>query len=691
MTLTHHGNGSTDPEKIIAQSIKDSAQVPPNVTRDGIVSGGGAFGFSYPARGSILPAWGTRQREFALRDMYRSDEMNLIRGAFTGIAKMIASLPWEIKGDEEEDAVYGRMAASQGWRLRRNNGVEYFQEVFRQANFGAGWGEMITQGVLNFLRYDTGWFLEVIAAGDAYDRPFTAITGLSNLDTLRTYPTGDPRYPAVYYDRYGGLHVFNQARVIRLCDMVDGDEMHPGYGDCALSRSISIAVQERWIQRYITMRLDDVPPPGVSIFGGVIQAQWDAKIMQYRSQQTTDQKPVFGDRLNYFSPDPQYMPKIENYDFSQAPELFDYRKYTDINVDRLANAIGVDRQEIMALVSGGLGSGAQSNILSQKGKGKTIGFLKQQIERRLNDVLPENFTFGFKDRDGQEALENAQKDNMVATTAATLASSLSPKAIEIYLANESESFRDAIDAAPRANDVFNAPYQPVIAEDNAPGVNPASNDTAQLPQGKPPNVNVNEDIEDEIKSVQKDYSTTQALFIQDVTDLLKSASVPNPYLDRRAFSVVMRSFLKNYGTQAYKDGMAAGGVYVETLDTEDNLDNARVFMDQSQYIAGLAEDVYTAKAVSPANANARAQMWGKSLQMFNDAGMYSANRNGMFLWRMNPLKENCKTCLRMNGQVHRLKTYKARGILPRAKVLACGGWLCGCELIRTTELARGRF
>jgi hypothetical protein len=114
-------------------------------------------------------------------------------------------------------------------------------------------------------------------------------------------------------------------------------------------------------------------------------------------------------------------------------------------------------------------------------------------------------------------------------------------------------------------------------------------------------------------------------------------------------------------------------------------------MAQAQYINGLADDVFVKKAVTPANAESRAQMWGKSLQEFNNAGVMSAAANGMFEWRTNPLKESCKTCLRMNGQVHRFSTYKKRGILPRAKALACGGWLCGCTLERTTEMARGRF
>lgn len=688
MTLTRNGE---NPDKLIQQAIQDSAQIPVSVSRDGVTSGGG-FGIS-TSRSAFLPAWGTRQREYKLRDLIDMDEMSLFQGAFAGIAKLIAGLPWEIRGEEEENEAFGRLAASQGWRLRRHNGVEYFQECFRQANFGGGWGEMVTQLVNDFLTYDGGGYIEAIAPGDAYDRPYGAITGIAHLDPLYTYPTGDPRYPAVYYDRYGGMHVMHHSRVIRLVDMLRGDQLHPGYGKSALSRGISIALSEIEMQRYIVGRLDDKAPPGVTFIGGLIQAQWEAQTQKYRAMQSMDATPTFGQRMFYFTPDPQFMPKAESIDFSTAPALFDYRVYTDIHVDRLALVLGVDRQELMQLVSGGaIGSGAQSETLAQKSKGKLIGYIKQQLERKLNDLLPDEFTFAFKDRDGQEALETAQKDAVIATTAVALASTLNANEIRTYLSNESDSFKDAIHDAPRANDVFN---QAVTAEDDTAGAAP--NAPAQIQAGETPapapNVNINDDVEDEItaKSAQKDYSTTQALFIQDVADLLRSASTPNTYLDRRAFNVVMRSFLKNYGTQAYKDGMAAGGVFVDALDTEDNLENARVFVDQAQYIAGLAEDVYAAKQVTPNNAQQRAMMWGKSLQQFNDAGMYSASKNGMFVWRRGFTSDSCVTCLRMDGQVHRLKTYKQRGIMPRSNRLKCLGFRCLCTLERTTEKARGRF
>lgn len=677
MTLTPL-NGTT-PERVIQQSMAESVQNLPSVTKDGVMTSGFSWGYQ---RGTYLPPWGTRQREFVLREIYRMDEQILIRGAFQGVAKTIAALPWEIKGDEDtDDPAYGEMAQARGWRLRRSNGVEYYQEVFRQANFGRGWGSLITQVVNDFLRYDAGCYIEAIFQGDSYDAPRGPITGLAHLDPLHCYPTGDPQYPAIYYDRYGGLHVMHHSRMIRMLDMEDGDDLHPGYGDSALSRSISVAMRQVFTTRYINGRLDDKPPPGFSIIHGILKPEWDKAVNGYATQQANDSKPPFGQHMFYFTMDTANPPKIDTQEFSSAPEKFDFRTYTDIDVDELALALGVDRQELMQLTSGGtMGSGAQSVILHQKSRGKTIGFLMQQIERRFNDLLPDEFTFEFKYRDAQEALEEAQKAQVIATAVAAMGTALSPDEQRTYLASNIEGVQDAISNTPRGNDVFNTP---MVAEDNTPG-------SAPIAPAQQATVNINDNVDDEIKSVVKNYYTTEVAFVQDVTDLLLSAAQETPYLDRRAFGVVMRSLLKTYGTQAYKDGMASGGVYVDTLDADDAAASAMVFVDQSQYISGLADDVFKTKTVTANTAYARAQMWGKSLQAFNDAGLMAANQNAMYEWRVG-MTEHCPDCLRLNGQVHRIRNWKASGWMPKGNKIACKGYRCQCQLVRTTEKARGRF
>jgi hypothetical protein len=334
----------------------------------------------------------------------------------------------------------------------------------------------------------------------------------------------------------------------------------------------------------------------------------------------------------------------------------------------------------MQLMSGNLGSGAQSIVLHQKAKGKTIGYVFQQLARKLNDVLPDGFSFEFDERDSEETLEAARIAREWAEAADKMGAALEPNQKRTLLSNQVEAVRDAISDTPRANDVSNQPY---VAADDTTGAAPIAPSPTQPPQETAP---APQPIQ------QKDYATTQAMFVQDVGDLLMSASKSSPYLDRRAFGVTMRSFLKNYGLQAYKDGMAAGGTYVDTLDAEDNADYTGVFMAQAAYINGLADDVYNKKAVNPGNALSRAQMWGKSLQAFNDAGNMAANKNAMYRWDMAFfVEDHCSDCKRLNGQVHRIRNWKASGWMPKGSKLTCKGFRCQCRLERTTEKARGRF
>lgn len=666
-------NGTVNPDSIINRSLDQTVQIPPSVSRDGIQTG-----FSLPfTRSSWLPPRGTRARELALRELYFMDENTIVQGSFTGIAKTIASMGWEIKGDDTQDPLYNDMARLQGWRLKRSDAVSYFQEVFRQANFGAGWGTFITQEYLDYSRYDAGGYVEVIASGDSFNAPIGVITGLAHLDPLKCIPTGDPLYPAIYYDRWGGLHVMNHARVIRLVDMEDGDELRPGYGNCALSRACAIVWSQVNQTRYINQRLDDKPPPGVTLIGGIIKGDWDTVTKTYTQTQNTDAKPVFGQRLFYFTPDPQYMPKFDSLEFSQPPEKFDARTYLDIDFDKLAVAMNVDRQELVQLSGGGaIGSGTQGRIMEQKARGKGIGYFLSLIERKMNDVLPDGFEFEFKMRNTQESVEDADKASKWAGVSTATADVLTAAERRTMLASEVESIQDAINDAPRANDLGTQ----VVGADTTAGAAPIAAPATPAPQAQP-----------SAPFQKKSYDVTENQFVNDIADLLRSASSGvNPYLDRRAFGVTMRSFLKNYGLQAFKDGLYQGGVSVDTLDGEDNADYMSVFMQQSQYVNGLAEDVFVNKSIGLNNAYSRATMWGKSLQSFLDKGQEAANGNAMFRWEYGDA-DHCETCLRLNGQVHRIHNWQKSGFMPRASKLKCHGYHCRCRLIRTTEKAMGGF
>src|SRR3990167_57692 len=235
--------------------------------------------FDWQTRGLLLPARASQARERYLRDhVYYHDYNWMLRGAFSGIVKKISSTQWEIKGPENfsavEDKEWRAWGKAAGFTMlgaqndTQRSDLEYWQQVLRLADFGAGWSAFIQQGV-DYLRHDRGWIWEVIGPGEPNNPPDGPLMGIAHLDTLKCRTTGDPDFPMLYFDKQNEKHLLHTSRVRQLVDMPDGDERKPGYGDCALSRAISIVHREVLAGRYVEAHLDDKPPPGMTLFQGI--------------------------------------------------------------------------------------------------------------------------------------------------------------------------------------------------------------------------------------------------------------------------------------------------------------------------------------------------------------------------------------------------------------------------------------
>jgi hypothetical protein len=203
-------------------------------------------------------------------------------------------------------------------------------------------------------------------------------------------------------------------------------------------------------------------------------------------------------------------------------------------------------------------------------------------------------------------------------------------------------------------------------------------------------IEIPEDDEPEEETTEKSYTITQSAFLGDLRTLVKSAIEREDTIGRYSFGIRMRELLRSYGLQAYKDGLAQGGVFVDDLDPDDESDYRNVFVDQASYVGSFSDDIYVNKAVTMSNLDMRVNMWGKSLQSFVDSGRVNASANGMFEWQYG-MTEHCKDCLRLNGQVHRMKNWYASGWLPRSSTLSCMGYNCKCQLVKTNLKAQGRF
>jgi hypothetical protein len=633
----------------LAQLERQSVQDVPDA-RNGETGDG--FWYGTYSRGDYLPQWGTRERERYLRTYYRHEFNWMGQSAFGGLIKKVKSAPWEIKGKRR---------------------VSYFQQVLREADFGRGWGSLLSKVLLDYLRQDAGGFIEVIAPGNPLKAPTGPVTGLAPLDSYRCLPTGDPEYPVIYYSRKGQLHLMHRTRVIQLVDMPDGDESRPGYGLCALSRAISIVAQQIYMGRYITAQLDDKPKPGIMVASNMTRAQVMQWFNEAKAESQRDELPAWGNAVIVASTDPTAPAKIDYLTFSQPPNGWSYKEYNDLHVNAWALALGVDVQELWQLSGGNIGSGQQSQILHAKSQGKAYGDILTSLERVLNDVLPETLEFEFKRHDPYEAQERAATAQMWAGFTQAVGDNMTADEKRRLLANMVEAAKDAITdengEIVRMDDVSDEPPEEQTAGDTTPQ-DTSTPDPAAAPQ-----------MADSTKAIQ----ATRIDFELAFEDLLAARKE----LSERSMAARLRALLRQHGYFAFQDGLEDGGVKDGVLDDEDEAEFARILASQNTYVNNFAKD---AAALSDAQAAVKPEMWWKSVELFYDAGRRSADRNGMYEWVLGATEEHCADCTRLNGQIHRMKDWVRKQWTPKSDRLECGGYFCDCRLVKRENVrAQGKF
>lgn len=636
-------------EPALEQTIQDL----PDAKRDGAM----ALWLFTTQRGPILPPWGTRERERVLRLYDRHEYNTLWQGAKMGLVKKWQSIPWVIDG--------GKTLTNQ------------YQQILFQSQFGYGWDDFIARVSSDFLSFDAGAFIEIIGAGDPMEPPKT-ITGLSHLDSYYCLPTGDPEFPVVYWSRYGKLHLLHHSRVIRLVDMPDGDQNNPGYGHCALSRAIAVVERELNMQRYIVTELSDIPSPGAVIANNLSRQEVDKAFGAMRQQQSMDSLPDWGRVAWFYNMDTTNPASMENFTFARPPVNFDWNTYVQIDVDMLALALGVDRQDLWPLQTRAMGSGAQSEILAEKAKGKTFGQFLVMLERRFNDFLPSRLEFSFKTSDPQQSTMDANAALAWANTLNIAGPRLSLNEGRALLSNQSEMINAVVtDDAGMVIELDDTSDQPLGQPTLAPDTDPAP--PAAVPVTGKPTASAGS---------QKDFSDTASDFSADFIDLVHGALSDD--LTRRRAGTVLRAQLNQYGKQARVDGLKDGGVE-DGMDDEDRAEHLAWLAQQSAYVSGFMDEVY-GKGLTDDQVDQRATLWvNKSLQSAYYGGLTSADKNGMYAWILGATKEHCDTCAMMSGQTHRLKDYVSKGILPQSNVLDCGGYQCKCSLRKVHSRSNGNW
>lgn len=628
------------------------------------------------ARGYHLSAWGTREREFQLRDFYRHEYNWLLQSAIAGLVKKVKATSWEITGPPSNG---------------RAHRVRYFQDLLRRADFGQGWGTFLSKVLLDYFRQDGGGYIEIIAPGHPLKAPIAKATGIAYLDSVQTIPTGDPEYPAVYVDRASKKHLMHHARIMQLVDMPDGDQSHPGYGLCALSRAVSIGWREIHMGQYVEAKLDDQPPPGYAVASNINKGMRNAAFEEFRKEQTADGKPAWGRVMWLYSTDPTNPADLKFVTFQQAPENWNFKEYTELDVNAVAACLGTDVQEIWQLTGGNIGSGQQSQVLHQKSQGKAYGDVLTELERRMNDVLPEDLEFQFKRRDAQETLNEAQTAQLWMSAASQWNDATADERRKL-LANQVEAVKDAItDASGQLIRLQDADVQPVgelTVDDTSPALPALPAPSTAAPESKEyadSLANLLRDGLDDLKVIAlKAIEHTEAAFATDFTDLVQGG-LENEVTRRRA-GTVLRGQIVRFGRQAYRDGLIAGGVNTP-LTNDDQAKVTALLGKTSEYVTHFLNEVYM-EGLTPAELTARAQMWiNKTLYAFHVEGLTTADADGMYEFAGTDGVKTCKTCARLQGRRMSLKDWRRLNLVPSVNgdSFECKGFNCRHYLEKVVE------
>jgi hypothetical protein len=194
--------------------------------------------------------------------------------------------------------------------------------------------------------------------------------------------------------------------------------------------------------------------------------------------------------------------------------------------------------------------------------------------------------------------------------------------------------------------------------------------------------------QERIEARVKAIAATRLDFENDFDELLKRARAEK--MGRVQWSSAMRSIIRRYGQRAYVDGMNDGGVEDEPSE-DDLIAINELHSANSGYVTELGNVLYKEDGISDAQADVKAAQWfQRTINPFYLAGLVSADANGLYEWlRSTTVIESCDDCVRLEGQRHRLKGWKANW-MPGYEKLGCNGF-CSCKLQKVKGRQRGNY
>lgn len=629
---------------------------------------GDAFGFLWPSSSDMLPQWGSIECDIALRVMHYTQHNSLVGGATQLWIEKFLSIPYEISG--------GRNLTFQ------------WQDLFFESEFGEGYDELVSKGLVDYLTLNRGWFMEVVSYG-APDTPIkegARILGINHLDALRVYFTGNREWPYLYQSEYGGkLHKLHYTRVIRVARQPSPNTRMFGMGKSALYDTLTVANAQILLGVHQNELLNDLPPPGIVIFNNVKPDEVETAMQQFDYERVKDGENVYRAPLQMSSKNPSQPATVTFVPMSTVPEGYDREKFMAVDVNLTALNYGLDPQDLWPL-SGALGTGEQSKILAAKTDIKGPGYITTRLTRKWNVVMPRPLTWEYK---AQNKAQDQQTANIakVWTDIANASTFMNDEEKRQLVSNQVGAFADVLlDEQGQVRVFDNDPKEPaqvIIATD-----------AAELDTAAPAAEDVTGNSETQLATTQP--TVTKAIEATDSAFVSEMKAAMQDGLDRvttkAGTGARIRGAIVRYVKKAYQDGLEVGGVDPDELDEDDLRLIADYNVWDSQYVTNLVNELYSESGLQ-GSVDYRASLWVSTTNRAYYGGTASADANGMYEFVGDDGAENCSTCRKLKGQIHRMKDWIRKALVPgiNHENFECGTWEPNCaHFLERREGAKAR-
>jgi hypothetical protein len=257
------------------------------------------------------------------------------------------------------------------------------QDILLQADGRrVGWVGFLSKHLRDYLTTDNGCFIEIVRATSSAG---SRIVGLRHLDSLRCVRTGDPDIPVIYRDRKGSYHELKDYQVLSLSDMPDPGDTFYGVGMCSASRAYAAIYKLAAIEWYLREKVSGQHPLAIYIVNGILEKQLQGAVTVAKEDELAKGVAAYMGAVILGVPS-ETQANVAVIPLAELPDRFQRKEEFDISVLTYANAIGLDPQDLQPLTGQSLGSGAQSQVLDDKTKGKGLRCGHRILPMRLTSM-----------------------------------------------------------------------------------------------------------------------------------------------------------------------------------------------------------------------------------------------------------------------------------------------------------------